>query len=167
MAAARETMDRTAKVRLGSLLLGAGAGGFITAAVLHQILRWRALADGTDADDGAAQDLWAISLVGGFVRLGFWVTVVIGIGLLWSASSQGGRRLQGRAIAGWALVGWGATAATLGVLGLIVDRDEHVGFEIALVALGAVMVVIGWSTQRGRSLEPGPMEQRPPRDAAR
>jgi uncharacterized membrane protein len=167
MHTAGETNDRTAAVRLGALLLGAGAGGFITAAVLHQILRWRALADGSGAADRAEQDLWAISLVGGIVRLGFWVAVVIGIGLLWSASSQGGRRLHGRAIAGWALVGWGATSAALGVLGLIVDRDEHVGFEIALVVLGALMVVIGWTTQRGRSLEPGPLEQRPRRDSAR
>jgi uncharacterized membrane protein len=158
---------RTAKVRLGSLLLGAGAGGFVTATILHQVLRWRALADRTATDERAAPDLWALGVVGGLVRLALWVSVVVGIGLLWSASSQGGRRLRGRAIGGWAAVGWGVVAILLGLVGLIAGRDDLVGIEIALVALGSAVTLVGWQTQRGEPLEPGPLERRPPRGPER
>ena len=134
-------MTRT--VRLGGILFGAGAGGFLTAMAVSQILRWRSLADGTREDGRPVADIHGLAVAASVVQLSIWILAVVGIGLLWNGSDRGDRRLPGRAVAGWALVGWGAVTGVLGVADLLVATDARRALDIALAAAGFVLVGVG------------------------
>lgn len=149
------TIDPVTKVRLGSCLVGVGAGGFVTATVLHRLHRWLLLADG--AAEGSDTSAELIAVAGILLRLGLWVAAVIGIGVLWSAAGRGALRLPGRAIAGWVLIGWGAVTAALGLSDSFIG-DVRFWAGAAPAALGAGLAVTGWQVQRGAPHRPGPPE---------
>lgn len=130
-------------VRLGGLFFGAGAGGFLTATAVSQVLRWRSLADGTRQDDRALADVHGLAVAASLAQLSIWILAVVGIGLLWNGSERGDRRLSGRTVTGWALVGWGAITGLLGLADLVVAADARRALDAALIAAGLVLVGLG------------------------
>jgi uncharacterized membrane protein len=135
-----------------SLLLGIGLGGFIDGIVLHQLLQWHHMLTSTgDHPATTVAGLEANTVGDGFFHLGTWVVVLAGTILLVRAWRRGQVAPPWRAHAGMLLAGWGAFNLAEGLvdhqlLGIHHVRDDlggPIGWDLAFLALGAVLVVGG------------------------
>ena len=145
-----------------SVLLGVGLGGFIDGIVLHQVLQWHHMltgdAGGKPMDTVAG--LEANTLVDGFFHLATWVFVAVGAGLMVRAWQHGELAPPWRAYVGLVLVGWGAFNVVEGIidhqlLGLHHVRDDlgaPLGWDLAFLALGAVLVGVGVALWKSSSV---------------
>jgi uncharacterized membrane protein len=157
-AAAHTTSTTTARPpRLPAFLMGVGLGGFIDGIVLHQILQWHhMLTDTGDNPMTTVAGLEANTLADGFFHLATWVFVAV-------AMLMTVRLWQRRALAppwrghfGMLLAGWGAFNVVEGlvdhqILGIHHVRDDlgaPLGWDLAFLAFGAVLVAIGVAMAR-------------------
>jgi uncharacterized membrane protein len=151
-----------------SLLLGIGLGGFVDGIVLHQVLQWHHMltGDGGGEPMDTVAGLEANTLVDGVFHLATWVFVAVGSTLLVRAWQRGELAPPWRAHAGLMLVGWGAFNVVEGLidhqlLGLHHVRDDlgaPLGWDLAFLALGALLVAVGaalWRSAADRGLRRG------------
>jgi uncharacterized membrane protein len=143
-------MERTP--RLPGFLLGLGLGGFIDGIVLHQVLQWHHLLTGSGGEPAdTVAGLEANTLADGFFHLATWVLVVAGVAATVSAWQRGELGPPWGVYVGMALAGWGVFNLVEGVidhqlLGLHHVRDDlgaPLGWDLAFLGLGAVLVVVG------------------------
>jgi uncharacterized membrane protein len=143
-----------------AVLLGVGLGGFVDGIVLHQILQWHHML--TSEGCCPATTLGGLkdnTLADGFFHVATWIALVVATSAmlrLW----QGGRLAPPwRRQIGLALVGWGLFNLVEGVidheiLGLHHVRDDlgaPLGWDLAFLALGAVLVAGGLALASDRS----------------
>jgi uncharacterized membrane protein len=139
--------------------MGAGLGGFIDGIVLHQILQWHhMLTDTGDHPSTTVPGLEANTLADGLFHLATWL--LVGAGMLMTVKAWQRRELAPpwRAHLGMLLVGWGVFNLVEGlvnhqVLGIHHVRDDlggPLGWDIAFLASGALLVAIGLALSRSR-----------------
>ncbi len=163
--------DRPADLRLPGVVLGVGLGGFIDGIVLHQLLQWHHMLTGTDTDrlgldyydPATVPGLQMNTVWDGIVHVTTWLCVLLGLGLLHSRLSRRRDRVVGaRGLWGWVLVGWGLFNLVEGVLNHHVMGIHHVrsgphelAYDLAFLALGAVLIGVGRLLARGADREAG------------
>jgi uncharacterized membrane protein len=139
------------------LLLGVGLGGFVDGIVLHQILQWHHMLTSTSGYPATTvAGLEANTFWDGLFHAATWVAVTVGLALLWDGR---GDRVQprppGRSLVGLLLAGWGLFNLVEGVIDHHLLGIHHVragpgqlAYDLAFLALGAVLVVAGWALYR-------------------
>jgi uncharacterized membrane protein len=139
--------------KLPAFLMGVGLGGFVDGILLHQILQWHHLLTGDNGGEPAdtVAGLEANTLADGFFHVATWVVVVVG--MLMTVRLWQRRELAPpwRAHVGMLLAGWGVFNLVEGVidhqvLGIHHVRDDlgaPVGWDLAFLAFGALLVAVG------------------------
>jgi uncharacterized membrane protein len=163
---ASEARPRAAAGRpwLPAFLLGVGLGGFVDGIVLHQVLQWHHMLTSTDGHpQNTVAGLEANTLADGLFHVAAWIVTFVGVELAASAWRRGALAPPWRAHAGLLLMGWGAFNLVEGivdhhVLGLHHVRDDVAAkgrWDLAFLAFGAALVIVGWRLQvRSRASAP-------------
>ena len=153
-------MPRRPPPRAPGFVLGIGLGGFVDGIVLHQVLQWHhVLTDTPDHPMDTVAGLEANTLADGVFHVGTWLVVVAAMALTVRAWQRGELAPPWRAHVGLLLAGWGAFNLVEGLvdhqlLGLHHVRDDlggPVGWDLAFLALGAVLLAGGLALARGGS----------------
>jgi uncharacterized membrane protein len=143
--------------RAPGLLLGIGLGGFVDGIVLHQLLQWHHLLTSTgDHPMTTVAGLEANTLADGLFHVATWICVAVGSWLMYRAWVEGRIAPPWRTHVGLLLCGWGAFNLVEGVvdhqlLGVHHVRDDlggPLGWDLAFLAFGALLVAAGWRLQR-------------------
>jgi uncharacterized membrane protein len=167
-------------LRAPGLWLGVGLGGFVDGIVLHQLLQWHHLLTGTDSDrvgipyypPDTVPGLRMNTVWDGVFHVVCWLSVLVGLGLLYSRVTRADRRVWGsRALWGWVLVGWGLFNLVEGLVDHHLLAIHHVRegphrlwWDLGFLALGVALVAVGWLVQRDAPVR---AEPRPPARAGR
>ncbi len=157
-------MSRTAHsprpVKLPSLLLGIGMGGFIDGIVLHQMLQWHHMLTDTGRHPaGTIAGLEANTVADGVFHAGTWLFVIAGVTLLLRAWQQ--RRLApalsthlGLLLAGWGIFNVAEGTIDHLLLGVHHVRDDLGGplwWDLGFLALGVLLMLGGGWLARERA----------------
>ncbi|MFI7600149.1 DUF2243 domain-containing protein [Actinoplanes sp. NPDC049681] len=142
-------------LRAPGLLLGAGLGGFVDGIVLHQVLQWHHMLTGIRSPD-TVPGLRMNTLADGLFHVAAWLLVLGGIALLSSRVTRDRREAwTSRELWGWVLAGWGVFNLVEGLvdhhlLGVHHVREgaHHLGWDLAFLAVGAVLIGAGWAVRR-------------------
>lgn len=133
------------------ILLGAGLGGFVDGIVLHQILQWHNMLSAqippVDLISAKVNMFWD-----GIFHAGVWILTVLGLAFLWSAGGNSDVPWSGRTFFGSLLMGWGlfnlieglVDHEYLGIHHVYEYGDNRLLYDLAFLALGALLVVSGW-----------------------
>jgi uncharacterized membrane protein len=148
----------THQMSRAAVLLGVGLGGFLDGIVLHQILQWHhVLSDEGCCPQQTIAGLEDNTLADGVFHLAAWVCVSIAVYWLWKGARRGAS-LTGHASIGLVLAGWGAFNLVEGLvdhhlLGLhhVKEGDGQLALDLAFLAFGAMLVVVGAVQARPRS----------------
>jgi uncharacterized membrane protein len=151
------------------MLLGVGLGGFIDGIVFHQILQWHHMLTSTDSDNIGLRSYPATTVRGlevntlwdGLFHASSWVFVAVGLALLWRAWQHAQVPPAGRSLVGLLGAGWGLFNLVEGVINHHLLGIHHVRsgenellFDLGFLALGAVLLVGGWTLYRAGLVEP-------------
>jgi uncharacterized membrane protein len=137
--------------------MGLGLGGFVDGIVLHQILQWHHMLTGTDDNPmTTVAGLETNTLVDGFFHLSTWILVAAAMLLTVRAWQRRELAPPWRMHAGLLLAGWGVFNVVEGLidhhlLGIHHVRDDlgaPVGWDLAFLALGAVLIAAGLALAR-------------------
>lgn len=136
-------------------MFGIGLGGFVDGIVLHQLLQWHHLLS-AERSTGTVAGLEVNTMADGFFHVGTWL-VVLGASVVTVALWR-----QGRLAPSWTfhvgglLAGWGLFNLAEGVVNHLLLRIHHVrddlggplSWDLGFLALGALLVVVGWALMR-------------------
>ncbi|MCW2876056.1 MAG: hypothetical protein JWQ95_156 [Sphaerisporangium sp.] len=152
-------------VALPGIVLGVGLGGFVDGILLHQVLQWHHMLSSTDSDHIGVRYYSPHTVTGlemntmwdGFFHVFTWLSVLLGLGLLYSRVTHSrGRIWRSRVLWGWGLVGWGLFNLVEGIVDHHILAIHHVRtgpyqtwWDIGFLVLGALLVAGGWLLQRG------------------
>lgn len=155
----------TRGIALPGIVLGVGLGGFVDGILLHQVLQWHHMLSSTDSDNIGVRYYSPHTVTGlqmntmwdGFFHVFTWLSVLLGLGLLYSRVTHSrGKVWRSRILWGWGLVGWGLFNLVEGVVDHHVLGIHHVRagphqawWDIGFLVLGALLVAGGWLLQRG------------------
>jgi uncharacterized membrane protein len=140
-----------------SFLMGLGLGGFIDGIVLHQVLQWhRMLSDTGEHPTTTVAGLEANTLADGFFHLATWGLVVAAMLVTIRAWQRGELAPPWRFHIGLLLAGWGIFNLVEGLidhqlLGIHHVRDDlgaPLGWDLAFLAFGALLVAVGLALTR-------------------
>jgi uncharacterized membrane protein len=138
--------------------MGIGLGGFVDGILLHQILQWHHMLTGDNGDQpmNTVAGLEANTLADGFFHVATWMFVAVAGYLTVRAWQRCELAPPWRAHVGMLLAGWGAFNLVEGLidhelLGIHHVRDDlggPLGWDLAFLALGAVLVAAGLALAR-------------------
>ena len=143
---------------LPGVLLGIGLGGFVDGIVFHQILQWHHMLTDRGFPATTVENLKDNTLADGLFHGLTWVAVAVGLWLLWRRAPAEWRWARsGRSLLGWMLVGWGLFNLVEGVIDHHILTIHHVrddvsnplGWDLAFLALGGLLMLSGWLIARG------------------
>jgi uncharacterized membrane protein len=147
--------------KLPAFLMGVGLGGFVDGILLHQILQWHHMLTGDNGGEsaGTVAGLEANTLADGFFHLATWVFVVVATTMTVRAWQRGELAPPWRVHVGLLLAGWGTFNVVEGlidhqILGIHHLRDDlgaPLGWDLAFLAFGAVLLVVGAAMVRGKA----------------
>lgn len=131
-----------------SAVLGFGLGGFFDGIVFHQVLQWHHLTSTVDAPAFAAIEVQIF--FDGLFHLGAYLTILLGLAMLWSGRDA--LRLPNalRAVMGALILGFGLfhvfdNLAFHWLLGLHHIRlDQPLFWDVVTFTLGLAMAIVGW-----------------------
>lgn len=162
-----ETDPAPPRLAMPSILLGVGLGGFVDGIVLHQLLQWHHMLSSTDSDNLGVRHFPVTTVYGlevntlwdGLFHAFTWVMVVVGLALLHRRLRPTPTRAwTSGALWGWILLGWGVFNLVEGVVNHHVLAIHHVRsghdqvwWDLGFLALGALLVAVGWLIQRRSS----------------
>ncbi len=142
--------------------MGVGLGGFVDGILLHQILQWHHMLTGDNGGEpmNTVHGLEANTLVDGFFHLTTWIFVAVASTLAIRAWQRGELAPPWRAHVGMLLAGWGVFNLVEGlvdhqILGIHHVRDDlggPIGWDLAFLALGALLVIAGLALARAAQL---------------
>jgi uncharacterized membrane protein len=155
--------EAVTRPRAPGILLGIGLGGFVDGILLHQILQWHHMltSEGSYPRTTVA-GLETNTLWDGVFHAATWVTVAVGIYILWRRTTDWRSAISGRAFVGWLLVGWGLFNLVEGVVDHHILTIHHVreganvnetAWDLTFLAIGALLVVGGWLLARSGERE--------------
>ncbi len=143
--------------KLPAFLAGVGLGGFLDGIVMHQILQWHhILSDTGEHPMTTVRGLEDNTLADGLFHMTTWLVVAAALALTFRAWRRGELAPPWRAHLGLALAGWGAFNLVEGLvdhqlLGIHHVRDDlggPIGWDLAFLAFGALLVAAGWTLTR-------------------
>ena len=150
-------------ITVPGLFLGIGLGGFVDGIVLHQLLQWHHMRTG---DDGILGDqsmqtvdgLEVNTLADGLFHAAAWALTIAGLAWLWSIVRSNGQVRSWAELIGLLLAGWGLFNLVEGLvdhhlLGIHHVRDDigaPLGWDLAFLASGAALVIVGTALARRR-----------------
>jgi uncharacterized membrane protein len=152
---------RAASLTVPGLLLGLGLGGLLDGLVLHQIVQWHNMLSSTDRwPRTTMQGMEANMRADGLFHAATFVLILAGLWALWNAMRDGSYR-SGRSLLGWMLAGWGIFNVVEGIvdhqiLGLhhVNEGGSELGWDLAFLAFGIALVVMGWLVARDDDRRP-------------
>ena len=149
--------------KIPAFVMGLGLGGLLDGIVLHQILQWHHMLTATGEQPmSTLAGLEANTLADGFFHLATWVLIAV-------ATVLGVRAWQRRELAppwrvhvGMLLAGWGAFNVVEGLIDHRILGNHHVrddlgaplGWDLAFLALGVLLVAVGLHLARSRDRLP-------------
>jgi uncharacterized membrane protein len=145
-------VGRRVPAKASGLLLGLGFGGFIDGIVLHQVLQWHHMVSHVeDYPMTTLEGLEVNTFADGLFHLATWVLVFAGSVAMVAAWRQGRLAPSWSFHVGLLLAGWGIFNLVEGLvnhhlLGVHHVRDDlgaPLGWDLAFLALGALLVVGG------------------------
>jgi uncharacterized membrane protein len=137
--------------------MGLGLGGLLDGVVLHQILQWHHMLTGTgDEPADTVAGLEANTVADGFFHLATWILIAAAMVLTVRAWQRGELAPPWRAQIGALLAGWGSFNVVEGLidhqlLGVHHVRDDlgaPLGWDLAFIALGVVLLLAGVAMTR-------------------
>jgi uncharacterized membrane protein len=155
-------MPRHSPMIGAGILIGAGMGGFVDGIVFHQILQWHNMLSAqlppVDVVSIKINMVWD-----GLFHAGVWIMSAVGIALLWRAGTRTDTGWSGRVLLGAALSGWGLFNLVEGLLDHHLMRlhhvyeytPDHLPYDLAFLAFGAVLLVAGIALVRSGSRTAG------------
>lgn len=154
--------ERTAQrgVIWAGVLLGLGVGGFFDGIVFHQILQWHHMLSSAGLPPDTLHNLELNTLADGLFHAMTYVFTIAGLAVLWRAKPAVPG--SGWVLVGAILLGWGVFNVVEGIvnhqlLGIHHVRDDigpgpaQVAWDMAFLAWGAIMALVGWLIVRSRS----------------
>jgi uncharacterized membrane protein len=143
---------------VASVVLGLGLGGFVDGIVLHQILQWHHMVSSAGFLPDTVANLEVNTFWDGVFHASTWVLTVVGIFLLWRALGRRDVPRSMRTFVGGLALGWGIFNLVEGVvdheiLGIhhvneTAPREQWIWWDLGFLALGLLLLVIGWSLIR-------------------
>jgi uncharacterized membrane protein len=142
-------------VTTAGTILGIGLGGFFDGILFHQMLQVHnmlsAVLPKTTIPNIEVNMFWD-----GVFHAVTWIATVIGLFMLWSAVRRPGIVLATGAFVGSLLFGWGLFNVVegiidhqiLGIHHVLENAANHLPADLAFLAWGAIMIVVGWSMMR-------------------
>jgi uncharacterized membrane protein len=139
----------------GGLWLGLGLGGFFDGVVFHQILQWHHMLTSAGYPPTSVANLNLNTLADGLFHAATYLFTLIGLTVLWRASTRNGVIWSARDLIGAILIGWGMFNLVEGLinhqlLGLHHVRDDlppgpaTLGWDLGFLAWGVLMLASGW-----------------------
>jgi uncharacterized membrane protein len=135
------------------ILFGLGLGGFFDGIVLHQILQWHHMLSSWYPID-SIPNLELNTRWDGIFHSATYVSVVLGLFILWRAAHRGHLSWSNKLLAGSLLMGWGLFNSVEGVidhqiLGVhhvneTMPRDQWVFWDSGFLLWGLAMLIVGW-----------------------
>ncbi len=161
--------DSKSVTTLPGLLLGIGLGGLVDGVVLHQILQWHHMVSEVDRyPPDSLTGLRANTVADGLFHAATIVLLVVGLVLLQRQVARGAALPRGRRWWGAILAGWGVFNLVEGLVDHHILGVHHVRsgpdalmYDLAFLALGAVLALTGWAMIRRRPRETGTRETSP------
>lgn len=142
----------------GGVLLGLGLGGFFDGIVFHQILQWHNMLSARLPPDSMENMRLNMRADGLFHALTYLFTLA-GLALLWQGTRGTHPAWANRPFIGTLLFGWGLFNLVEGLidhqwLGLHHVREvpNHLAYDLAFLAWGAVILATGWALMRGDNI---------------
>jgi uncharacterized membrane protein len=145
--------------RTPGFVMGLGLGGLLDGVVLHQILQWHHMLTGTGGEPpDTVAGLEANTVADGFFHLATWFLIAIAMVLTVRAWQQGRLAPPWSVHIGALLAGWGVFNVVEGLidhqlLGVHHVRDDlgaPLGWDLAFIAFGVVLIVAGSALTRRR-----------------
>jgi len=139
---------------VAAVVLGLGLGGLFDGIVLHQILQWHHMVS-TPTPPTNLESLELNTIGDGLFHAATWIITVVGVFLL--MASNGARHEPGatKRFIGGMLIGWGLFNVVEGIIDHHLLNLHHVRpgpdqllYDVAFLAWGAAMLVIGWLLTR-------------------
>ena len=136
--------------------LGIGMGGFVDGIVLHQLLQVHNMLSAKYPTRGIPPEQLVVNLQinmfwDGLFHVLTWVMTAVGLALLWHAVRQRNVPLSTKTLLGAMIFGWGLFNLVEGVIDHhilhihhVTETDNHLLWDLAFLASGVVMIVVGW-----------------------
>jgi uncharacterized membrane protein len=158
-------MERTTRpLQTPGILLGIGLGGFVDGIVFHQLLQLHSMLSNRLDPNLSVANLKVNMFWDGVFHAGVWLFTVIGLALLWQAVQRPQTRLVGRTLLGAMLLGWGLFNLVEGIidhhllqLHHVFQYGDHLTWDLAFLASGAVLIALGSLLLRGAGNETAPL----------
>lgn len=139
------------------LLLGVGMGGFVDGILFHQILQLHNMLSAKRPPTSVV-NLEANMVWDGLFHAFTWLTVAVGIAMLFRAGHRADVRWSGRVLSGSMLAGWGLFNFIEGLIDHFILQVHHVVERLGLsvwdwvfLASGVALFLLGWIIARGDS----------------
>jgi uncharacterized membrane protein len=139
-------------------LFGLGLGGFLDGIVFHQVLQWHHMLTGDNGGEpsNTVAGLEANTLADGLFHLATWALVGVAMVLTVKAWRRGEWAPPWRSHAGLLLAGWGVFNLVeglvdhhlLGIHHVRDDLDAPLGWDLAFLAVGLLLVAAGLALNR-------------------
>ncbi|MBV9386246.1 MAG: DUF2243 domain-containing protein [Chroococcidiopsidaceae cyanobacterium CP_BM_ER_R8_30] len=135
---------------VAGLVLGIGQAGFFDGIVFHQLLQWHHMFSSVKTDATVAG--MELNTIGdGLFHVFDWLMTLLGIFLLWQAGKRQDVIWSTSAFVGSLLIGGGIFNLVEGLIDHQILGIHHVkpgpnvvAYDIGFLAVGALMVVVGW-----------------------
>jgi len=157
---------------IGGIWLGLGLGGFFDGIVFHQILQWHHMLTSAGYPPTSVANLNLNTLADGLFHALTYTFTLIGLTVLWRASTRNSVIWLGRVLIGAILIGWGMFNLVEGLidhqlLGIHHVRDDlppgtaKLGWDIGFLAWGVLMLTFGRRLARVGDAHrlPGPAQE--------
>lgn len=148
-------VDGTLPVKAPGIILGIGLGGFFDGIFLHQVFQLHHMFSSiipTDTVPGLRMN----TLGDGFFHTVTWLSVLVGLWLLYSRVTQARRQVWGSAVLwGWMLNGWGWFNLVEGlidheILGIhhVYSGSNQTLWDMLFLASGVIFILAGLTIAR-------------------
>src|SRR5215212_9045114 len=156
----RHMQNRTQRrLMAGGIWLGLGLGGFFDGVVFHQILQWHHMLTSAGYPPTSVANLSLNTLADGLFHAATYLFTLIGLVVLWRASTRSDITWSARVLIGAMLIGWGIFNLVEGLidhqlLGIHHVRDDlppgltKLSWDLGFLAWGGLMLIIGWRLAR-------------------
>ena len=135
-------------------VLGIGMGGFVDGILFHQILQLHNMLSNRVIRDSLVNEQINMFWDGLFHAF-TWISVAVGIFLLWRAVTRGGVILSGKALWGSICLGWGLFNLIEGTIDHeilqvhhVYEKGSHLLWDMVFLASGVVFIIGGFMAIR-------------------